>query len=263
MKLTPIIILFFYTTLIYSQNTIVDFISIVNTNDAVIKTKIDYKLIMNDSTSCYYNITKDESQFKEGKHVYDKKKKNDVIEIKLTDNHTDYLKDDFYFKNFIKDSLTYNELIATKKVVIGEKNSIFEWTIKPNSDTLVMGFKCQKAISKFRGRTYEAIFSSEIAPHGGPWKFDGLPGFIVSVKSLDNYFIIVPTKIIVNTASQNICDNIYINQKIISWSNFRQLFKENLERILKKLKSMSEDGEGASIKITDKIEDLEIGELKF
>ena len=32
---------------------------------------------------------------------------------------------------------------------------------------------------------------------------------------------------------------------------------------LKKLKSMSEDGEGGSIKITDKIEDLELPEMKF
>jgi GLPGLI family protein len=126
-----------------------------------------------------------------------------------------------------------------------------------------LGFKCQKAITKFRGRTYEATFSNEIASYGGPWKFDGLPGMIISVKSIDNYFVIEPKKIIKNSKSINQIYNIYENENIISWNLFKKTYENKLMEQLKKLKSMSENGEGGSIKITDKIEDLELPEMKF
>ena len=246
-----------------AQNIEVDFISVENTSNVISSTKTNYKLILKDSTSCYFNTLKDESQFIYGNNAFDKKQVKDITQIKLSDNHFGIIKDDFFYKNFVKDTLIYNEIISNEKIYVGEKNSLFSWEIIPSSDTLVSGFRCQKAITKFRGRTYEATFSSEIAPYGGPWKFDGLPGLIISVKSLDDYFIIFPVKIVINDKEPSICENIYKEKKIISWNEYKKIFRENMERKLKKLKSLSEDGEGGNIRITDKIEDLEIPEMKF
>lgn len=45
----------------------------------------------------------------------------------------------------------------------------------------VSGYPSQKASTTFRGRNYEAWFTSEIPLSFGPWKFNGLPGLILEI----------------------------------------------------------------------------------
>ena len=61
------------------------------------------------------------------------------------------------------------------------------WTI--SSDTAaVFNYPCQKANLRFRGRNYEAWFTSQIPINDGPWKFFGLPGLILKVKESQEQF---------------------------------------------------------------------------
>ncbi len=63
----------------------------------------------------------------------------------------------------------------------------FQWDIK--TDTLtILGYLCQKASTTFRGRTYDAWFTSDIPVNDGPWKFYGLPGLILKVNDTENIF---------------------------------------------------------------------------
>ena len=250
----------------FSQNIIIDYNATINTNDAVLATSINYKLIINNNskTSAYFNDSNDSiNQFKYSQFIDEKVNKNGITRVKLSDNHYSYIRNDYFFNDYVKDTLIYNEIISTKKVLVGEKTNIFNWEIQPKSDTLIMNFKCQKATTKFRGRVYEAFFTNQIATYGGPWKFDGLPGLILSIRSLDNYFVISPVKILLNSKEKINIENVYNDKSIVSWSEFKKLFKENMERRLKVLKANSEIGEGGGIKITDKIEDLEIPEMKL
>ncbi|EQB92929.1 GLPGLI family protein [Elizabethkingia anophelis] len=57
---------------------------------------------------------------------------------------------------------------------------VWKWKILPDKKN-IGGYKVQKAISKFGGRSWEAWFTSEIPVSDGPYKFWGLPGLIVSV----------------------------------------------------------------------------------
>ena len=62
-----------------------------------------------------------------------------------------------------------------------------QWNIE--TDTLtILGYLCQKASTTFRGRTYEAWFTSDIPVNDGPWKFYGLPGLILKVNDTENIF---------------------------------------------------------------------------
>ena len=263
MKKISILITLFSTLNIFSQNVEVEYLVTENTNDAVLATSTTYNLIISENQSIYFNNNDSIKQFKYQNLIFDVKKIGELTQVKLSDNHYAYIKQDYFYKNYTKDTLIFNEIILNKKIFVGEKVNLIDWEVKPKSDTLVLGFKCQKAIGKFRGRTYEATFSNEIAPYGGPWKFDGLPGLIMSIKSLDNYFVIEPRKIIKDSKSANQIKNIYENENIVSWNLFKKTYEEKLKEQLKKLKSISEDGEGGSIKITDKIEDLELPEMKF
>lgn len=257
--------LLFYFLIFYlnsfSQNVEVEYSVSENTNDPVLSTATIYNLVISENQSVYYNNNDSLKQFKYQHFIFDVKKIGELTQVKLSDNHYAYVKQDYFYKDYIKDTLIFNEIILNKKIFVGEKTSLFDWEIVPKSDTIILGFKCQKAKTKFRGRIYEATFSNEIAPYGGPWKFDGLPGLILAVRSLDNYFVIEPLRIIKDKNSINQIKNIYENEKIISWTLYKQTYQKKLYEQLKKLKSLSEDG--GSIKITDKIEDLELAEMKF
>ena len=263
MKNISILAILLITINSFSQKVEVEYTVSENTNDFVLSTSTTYNLIINENQSIYFNNNDSIKQFKYEHFIFDVKNIGELTQVKLSDNHYAYIKQDFFYKNYLNDTLIFNEIILNKKIFVGEKTNLFNWEIKPKSDTIVLGFKCQKAIAKFRGRTYEATFSNEIAPYGGPWKFDGLPGLILSVKSLDNYFVIEPKKIIKDGKSIKAIKNIYEFEKVISWDSFRKTYEEKLREQLKKLKSVSEDGEGGTIKITDKIEDLELPEMTF
>ena len=49
----------------------------------------------------------------------------------------------------------------------------------------------------------------------------------------------------------------------LEWEADVNFQKNHMKKILNYLKSKSENGEGGSVKISDKIEDLEIPEMKF
>ena len=55
-----------------------------------------------------------------------------------------------------------------------------QWTLKDEQQN-IHGYRCQKATCHWRGRDYEAWFTSEIPIQRGPWKFGGLPGLIVKI----------------------------------------------------------------------------------
>ncbi len=56
-----------------------------------------------------------------------------------------------------------------------------EWKIQPDT-MVILGYACQKATCKWRGRDYISWFTEEIPVSDGPYKFFGLPGLIVSVE---------------------------------------------------------------------------------
>ena len=56
----------------------------------------------------------------------------------------------------------------------------FDWQISGDTAT-ILGYSCQKAETRFRGRNYKVWFAPEIPINEGPWKFYGLPGLILKV----------------------------------------------------------------------------------
>lgn len=63
----------------------------------------------------------------------------------------------------------------------------FNWEIK-NQFKKIGQFNAQKAIGRFRGRTYIAWFTEEIPLPYGPWKLFGLPGLIIEAEDDEQMF---------------------------------------------------------------------------
>lgn len=130
-------------------------------------------------------------------YIYDRRKDiepKDSLEYNANrDGQDDTLvkarrKRDNYGRMYLKDNetqtLKMREFIHHKPFMTVEKIPILKWTI--SSERKKIGsFKCQKATTTFRGRTYEAWFCTAIPLSIGPWKLHGLPGAILEARSKD------------------------------------------------------------------------------
>ena len=62
-----------------------------------------------------------------------------------------------------------------------------QWHLLDEKQT-ICGYSCQKATCHWRGRDYEAWFTSAIPMKSGPWKFGGLPGLIMKIHDTKNLY---------------------------------------------------------------------------
>lgn len=76
-----------------------------------------------------------------------------------------------------------------------EPDNVFHWTINSEQSTIA-GYVCQRATVEFAGRVFEAWFTREIPLSEGPYKFYGLPGLIVKISDIHNYYLFELVKLI-------------------------------------------------------------------
>ena len=62
------------------------------------------------------------------------------------------------------------------------------WTLGMEHQTII-GFDCQKATCHWRGRDYEAWFTTDVPVKTGPWKFGGLSGCILKVYDVQKIYV--------------------------------------------------------------------------
>lgn len=86
--------------------------------------------------------------------------------------------------NVVKDygnkTITFADNVGGDHVVYQEQFPQFNWKLEDEKKK-IGDHLCRKATCDFRGRTYEAWFTTEIPLQNGPWKFNGLPGLIIEV----------------------------------------------------------------------------------
>jgi GLPGLI family protein len=92
------------------------------------------------------------------------------------------------YKNYPKDKLTYIEHIPSSTFKFEEDLELFNWQLSGDTST-ISGYKVQKAICDFGGRSWVAWFSPEIPYNDGPYKFNGLPGLIFNVHDTRNHYV--------------------------------------------------------------------------
>jgi GLPGLI family protein len=78
-------------------------------------------------------------------------------------------------------AMTEQSIAPQESNVIVDTLPEIEWQLTAETKT-IDSLSCQKAIGKFRGRTYTAWYAKEIPVAVGPWKLHGLPGLIVEAE---------------------------------------------------------------------------------
>jgi GLPGLI family protein len=262
MKKILSILTIFYLSFSYGQNMELEYLVTLNTNDEDLRKRSLYKLEISKNKSIFYNLSEIEKSYLNQERVIDIQKKKDVNVVWFENSKTDFTYNQKYYTDFSNDSITFNSNVFTRKIVIKDTFKNMKWElVESNNDSTILGYKCQKAITKFRGRTYEAFFTTQIKSNAGPWKFNGLPGLILSVRSLDNYFIIDAVKLKLNVEKMEIT-NPFKNETVYTWDKYIEYTVKFLKKQLKMMQSTADVEEG-SIKLSEGIEDLGISKLSF
>jgi GLPGLI family protein len=134
-----------------------------------------------------------------------------------------------FSKSYYKDPLRnqviyYREQKGLERPKLIKDQYAINWTLTDDY-SYVLGYRCQKATCKFRGRSFEAFFTSEIPYNDGPYKFDGLPGLILKVKSVDGA-LEIKAQMITNI-EEDVPNNPYAGlEHTTSFEEYKKLYKK-------------------------------------
>ena len=205
-----------FNILIYSQGIVIEYNHIISFQSN--GTEALYRLESVKNESIYYRINKE----------FIEKGGNDFL--MLNENVVP-----FVYKNFKRKEIIYNRPIFNKIEFIIDKPPMQIWKLEDETKK-IKSFTCKKATTLFRGRKYTAWYTEELPIIGGPWKFDGLPGLILSVASDDGVLSIEAVKI---EQKQNlkIAKFKIEKEKLITWDEYCKRFRKVIERFRKNLKA--------------------------
>jgi len=157
--------------------------------------------------------------------------------------------------NYIKTDTAKKELLLIDQI-IGNKFLVkdiypqLNWEIN-NETKSILGYKCHKATTEYRGRKWTAWFSPEIAIKFGPRKLHGLPGLILEAYDSKDEVTYKAVKVI--TKDCDICNKDFTtlvktrNSKPISYQQFLSDRKEAFDNLNKKVQSENPDISSADL----------------
>lgn len=143
------------------------------------------------------------------------------------------------YKN-LKENYVISNLNQGTKELLKDENYAVEWKTTGKTKN-VLSYTCQEAVGVFRGRSYRVYFSKEIPFSNGPYKFDGLPGLILEVRSDDGVVSIIANSILIG--SDVIVKNPYFGTQAISWQTYLKAYKRYFDKVI----SFRTDGEGSQM----------------
>ncbi|MDO5655988.1 MAG: GLPGLI family protein [Flavobacteriaceae bacterium] len=202
---------------------------------------LNYKTQFNQSATGVYHQLQMADNWSEWKFIGQEKAVIDDEEDNAVILRTSGKKRNFYKK---ATSVYYQENLFGRLIDVYDQ-PFFDWQLQAKQDT-INGFACQWATTHFRGRDYEACFSWEIPVSEGPWKFQGLPGLIVQVKSLDHYVQYTLVQIEPN-ANQDWVESAakYADQNFREFGEFEELFIRVWDRRISQLRAENIDNQGS------------------
>ncbi len=172
------------------------------------------------------------------KSIYTKKSKSKTTEVVTTDEDDDSRliftptgkNITTLFKDYNNGTFYSKHEVAYKYFVVKDNLNIFNWSIQNNTKE-ILGFKCQLATMDFRGRKYEAWFTTDL-PVGGPYKYDGLPGMILELKSIDNFISFKSIGIKNTKVKLAVLENPFDTKDALTWQEFKDLYKKKAIELL-------------------------------
>ena len=153
-------------------------------------------------------------------------KNGDVQKVVKTGSDTIYT-----YKEFVTNKIISEEKIFTKIFNVKDSQQLFEWDIE-NDTISILGYKCYKAKTKFRGREFEVFFTKDVPIPDGPAKYNGLSGLILKVSIVNSSAIysIIATKISKSDKNTEIT-NPFEEKKCIEFNDYKEKYIKKMNEI--------------------------------
>lgn len=145
-------------------------------------------------------------------------------------------------------------------IFINEEIPNMKWVLG-NDEKEILGYQCKNATTTFRGREYEAWYTTAIPIPDGPWKFSGLPGLILQITDSKENINIEAYSIEMNKETNlnfSVSDAEEKKAKVFNnWEAYYSYVEENIIQGRKYFKSMVSQANGASVEFEYKYETIE------
>mgnify|MGYP002602470883 FL=1 len=92
------------------------------------------------------------------------------------------------YKNYPAGRLTHTEKICMDWFRYDEELPSLGWELTDSTAT-ILGYECQGARCRFRGREWTVFYCEDIPVADGPWKLCGLPGLIMKASDEDSHYL--------------------------------------------------------------------------
>lgn len=164
-------------------------------------------------------------------NVHSTEKINTDNVLVVPPNESEYFSE--IYMNFKKKELYENlfERYAIKEYFsVYEKIPEMKWEFL-EEEKMINNYKCKKAKTHFRGRTYIVWYTEEIPISIGPWKFNGLPGLILSVEDSKEIYKWYATKIIYPYKDNTDFEAVKTRMKKYKQITFKELGAKKIEAL--------------------------------
>lgn len=233
----------------YGQNKfIAEYHVATNRNQTIANVDADYVLMYDGSMSLFKPNSDDpldKLYFKEELNVsYDN---NNLKVVNQGNSQATTFLDYHYIDHNLRE-VYFNMSISGSMIHIKRSLPKLNWElVSTPMDTTIAGQKVKKAYVDFMGRQYEAYYAPDIITVAAPFKFTGLPGLVVALKSLDGF-------VSINLLSYKTVEDLIIPfekaEKVVSFDKYKSWLRKDSEEKMKALASkLSSDDDGGQIVI--------------
>lgn len=221
-KYSFIFLLFFFHFIEFEKkNTIiVNYLHSTHIEGLPSRTTVNATLISNNNKSLY------EMDYLNNHNLFDEEDNDEgetFLTIKTSSNP-------YIYKEYENSLLYSHERIISKPILVKDSLTIFKWRITPTKKN-ILGYSCQEAKLSFRGRDYTAYFTTDLNFKASPWKFSGLPGTVLEIKSEDGVFEIVANKIQVLNEEVDVSSPYENLNKAITWKDFLSKYRKKYDEL--------------------------------
>ena len=133
---------------------------------------------------------------------------------------------------------SYSYFFKKEFYVMDNIQTEMKW-ILTNKSILILGYECKSATLSFRGRQYEAYYAKSLPISTGPFKFYGLPGAILDIRTTDQKYVF-SAEAVSKLIDNNPIKDPYASVEKENWTTYyeyRTKLKKKFSEISKALKA--------------------------